>query len=293
MRRLLLPLAALAAALAPLPSSVVDRVYAGWWYPRLQPLVTGASNLVPFAWLDLLLAVAVVAGVFAAARAWRATRGRWWRRAARAVVLLAQLAAAAYLLFLLAWGLNYRRPPTTERLHVSAERVTPARLDGLGARAVGRVNALHDPGRDAARLAGDRLILDLRRAFERAEHATGSPWRATPGRPKWSLVARGFPLAGVDGMINPFGLEVILNPEVLPFERPFVLAHEWAHLAGHAPEGEASFVAFVACLHGTRAAQYSGWLDLFLHVLRSVPPARRQQLFGELANGPRSDLRAI
>ena len=66
---------------------------------------------------------------------------------------------------------------------------------------------------------------------------------------------------------------MILNPEVLPFERPFVLAHEWAHLAGHAPESEASFVAFLACLQGTREAQYSGWLDLFLHVLRNAAGA--------------------
>ena len=32
-------------------------------------------------------------------------------------------------------------------------------------------------------------------------------------------------------------------PDLLPFERPFVLAHEWAHLAGHADEAEASAVA--------------------------------------------------
>jgi hypothetical protein len=94
-------------------------------------------------------------------------------------------------------------------------------------------------------------------------------------------------------MINPFGLEVILNPDVLPFERPAILAHEWAHLAGHAPESEASFVGFVVCLQGAREAQYSGWLDLFLHVLRNLPADARGGLLETLRDGPRADLRAI
>jgi hypothetical protein len=94
-------------------------------------------------------------------------------------------------------------------------------------------------------------------------------------------------------MMNPFALEVILNPEVLPFERPYVLAHEWAHLAGHAPESEASFVAFLACLHGPREVQYSGWLDLLLHVLGALPPLARQDALDAIGTGVRADLRAV
>ena len=43
-------------------------------------------------------------------------------------------------------------------------------------------------------------------------------------------------------MLNPFGLETIVLPDLLPYERPFVVAHEWAHLAGHADEAEASAI---------------------------------------------------
>ncbi len=59
-----------------------------------------------------------------------------------------------------------------------------------------------------------------------------------------------FTWAGVTGMMNPFGLETIVHPDLLPFERPFVLAHEWAHLAGHADEAEASAVGWLACMNG-------------------------------------------
>ena len=137
------------------------------------------------------------------------------------------------------------------------------------------------------------LVATMAPAFAQAQGLLGSRWRVTPGRPKASFIGRTFPLSGVDGMINPFGLEVILNPEVLPFERPYVLAHEWAHLAGHAPESEASFVAFLACFQGSPDAQYSGWLDLLLHVARALPPPARRDTLEAIGKGPRADLRAI
>jgi hypothetical protein len=38
------------------------------------------------------------------------------------------------------------------------------------------------------------------------------------------------------------------QPDLLPFEKPFVAAHEWAHLAGYADESEASFVGWLTCV---------------------------------------------
>ena len=293
MRRLVLPLVASVLALAPLPHDLVERFYATGWYPHVQPLITRASNVVPFAWLDLLVLLIGAAVLAASARAWRYTRGSRWRRTAGIVLLLAQAAAALYVTFLVVWGLNYRRAPAADRLQVARDRVTPARLARLGVFSAARVNALHDPARDDARLTGEPRTAARAPAFARAEGILGSTWHVTPGRPKVSLIGRAFPLSGVDGMINPFGLEVILNPDVLPFERPAILTHEWAHLAGHAPESEASFVGFVACLQGSREAQYSGWLDLFVHVLRNLPADARGGLLETLRDGPRADLRAI
>ena len=293
MRRLVLPLAASALALLPLPSDVVERVYAAGWYPHLQPLLTRASNTVPFAWLDPLALLIAAAVLFGAGRAWRRAGRAGWRRMADALLVVLQAGAALYVAFLVLWGFNYRRVPAAERLQVSPGRVTAERVGRLASRAVAHVNALHGPARNQARLTGDVLVATMAPAFARAQGLLGSRWRMTPGRPKFSLVGHTFALSGVDGMMNPFALEVILNPEVLPFERPYVLAHEWAHLAGHAPESEASFVGFLACLQGPREMRYSGWLDILLHALRALPPPTRQGAFEAIAKGPRADLRAV
>jgi hypothetical protein len=94
-------------------------------------------------------------------------------------------------------------------------------------------------------------------------------------------------------MINPFGLEVLANPDLLPFERPFVAAHEWSHLAGFADEAEASFVGWLTCMHGDVSTQYSGWLFLYWQVSSEVDGATRTRLAEDLDAGPRADIEAI
>ena len=105
-----------------------------------------------------------------------------------------------------------------------------------------------------------------------------------------------FRWATVDGMVNPLGLEVIVNPEVLPVEQPFVIAHEWGHLAGWARESEASYVGWLTCRAGDHAARYSGWLSLYWHLRRELPRDGLRAVDalagGRAAAGPGGDCRA-
>src|SRR4030095_2552504 len=85
----------------------------------------------------------------------------------------------------------------------------------------------------------------LRGAFDRAQGFLTDAPRALPGRLKPTIYGPYFRWTSVDGMVNPFALEVMGNPDLLPLERPFVAAHEWAHLAGYADESEANFIGWV------------------------------------------------
>jgi hypothetical protein len=97
----------------------------------------------------------------------------------------------------------------------------------------------------------------------------------------------------VDGMINPVGLEVLQNPDLLPFERPFVAAHEWGHLAGYADESEASFVGWLVTVQADVPSQYSGWLFLYWQLSAELDQDARARVAGTLAPGPRKDINAI
>jgi hypothetical protein len=71
-----------------------------------------------------------------------------------------------------------------------------------------------------------------------------------------------------------------------------VLAHEWAHLAGYAHESEANFVAWLTCLRGDAASQYSAALVTYGHASAQLSRDDRRSLIAFDA-GPREDLQAI
>jgi hypothetical protein len=94
-------------------------------------------------------------------------------------------------------------------------------------------------------------------------------------------------------MTDPYFLETLVEQSLLPFERPFVIAHEWSHLAGLADEGEANFLGWLTCLRGTSAHRYSGWLFLYGELFGAASPLDRAALSARLEPGPRADLQAI
>jgi hypothetical protein len=204
------------------------------------------------------------------------------------VATLVTLTAALVLVFFVMWGFNYRRQPLADKIDFDARRVTRDAAIGLGTHAAKEVNALYAAAHDPAGPGSP----DIGAAFESAQRILGSAWTAVPGVPKRSLLERYFRAAAIDGMTNPFFLEIIVNPDALPFERPFVVMHEWAHLAGYANEAEANFVAWLGCTQGSAAAQYSGWLAIFEHVAASLPRPERATLTAALGDGPRRDLQA-
>src|SRR5262249_45731903 len=121
----------------------------------------------------------------------------------------------------------------------------------------------------------------------------GLPVTPVAARPKVSLLDFYFRRAGVEGMTDPYFLETIVQRDLLPFERPFVAAHEWAHLAGFADEAEANFVGWLTCLRGSAADQYSGWLFLYAEFSRGVGGRDRSALAAQLGSQPRADLNAM
>ena len=175
---------------------------------------------------------------------------------------IAVAAAAAYLIFLVLWGFNYRRVPMSQRLVLDRAAPGADAVLALGERAVHELNGLYEE----AHQAGDTapwLDDSLRGGFDRVQGFLTDSLPALPGRLEPTIYGTYFRWTSVDGMVNPFALEVMTNPDLLPLERPFVAAHEWAHLAGYADESEANFVGWLTCLQGDARARYSGWMFLY------------------------------
>jgi hypothetical protein len=286
---------ALAVGLVPIPRTMVERAYSTSTYLAVHPLVTGASNIVPFALLDVLVcgALAVWLGqlLYDCARRRRLGPGRVLSRACARTL---GWAAAFYVAFVLLWGLNYRRLPISEKVNFDSAQVSQANARALAGTDVDRVNALHDSAHALGWPDARSIDPSLADAFGQTQRMlSGSAQMARPARPKHTLFDVYFRRAAVTGMTDPYFLETLLSDALLPFERPFVVAHEWSHLAGYADEGEANFVGWLTCLRGTAADQYSAWLFLYAELAGALDVTSRREIESRLGSGPRADLRAI
>ena len=292
--QVLIVIGAAAAALLPLDAGGVERYYADAFYPNVQAQLTSWANTTRFALFDVLTGL-LACGLFIA---WaRCVHTAWATRSLRVFGLglwrSVVFAGVLYLWFALAWGLNYARPPLESAIGYDSSKVTVAALRRLAERATAELNLTYA---EAHRIGfpeiGD-VPPSLVTALHSVETQLGRPLRTVPGRPKSTLLAHFFRASGVDGMHAPFFLETLLNPDLTPAERPAVLAHEWAHMSGYAPESDASFVGLLAALRADVPSRYSAWLSLFDHAVGQLPRDEQRQFVGRLAPGPQADRRAI
>lgn len=283
--------AALTFAFAPIPEHLVERWYSNGIYPPIQRVLTTLSNRVPFALFDTAILVLAGVALWLLIRDFR-RKPRWGQLAWRWLMRVVTTAVTVYVVFQLTWGLNYRRVALAQKVDRAPAAPPADSARQLALSAVKEANSLYDSAH--ATEAFNRLGIDqpLARAFMESQKLLGlSP--AVPARPKHTLLDLYFRAASVAGMTDPFFLESFIASDLLQFERPFVIAHEWSHLAGINDEGEANFLGWLTAIRGSEIARYSGWLFLYSEVLPSLPRADRAEVARQLGPGPRADLRAI
>jgi hypothetical protein len=287
-------LTAAAIAAAPLPATAVERYYSDWFYPALQARLTSWANGSSFALFDFIVAFGVLAIVVVI---WRslshARRRRQVMPVLRGLLTAATILAVVYLWFQSAWGFNYARLPLEASIGYDRTRVNVDAVRALAERALQETNRGYAPGHAAGFPEIGEVPPTLVQSFHAVERRLGRPRPTVPGRPKRTVFGILFRASGTSGMHAPFMLETLLNPDLTPPERPEVLAHEWAHLAGYAPEDDASFVGLLAALGADPGARYSAWLSLVFEAAGQLPRADRARVLAGLEPGPRQDQEAI
>jgi hypothetical protein len=175
----------------------------------------------------------------------------------------------------LSWGWNYARAPLETRVQFDPARVTPSAAALLRTRAMAQMNALAAAAHARAELPVD--VEALRAAWLPAVQRAGDAWAPNVGAPKPSIADPFMLATGTSGFINPLTLNVALASDLLWFERPFDLAHEWSHDAAYAREDEANYLAILTCLRSDDpAVRYSGWFELFLYLPQKRRYAHRE-----------------
>jgi hypothetical protein len=255
-----------------IPAHWVEAVYARHLFPTISHIAGYFADAVPFSWLDLWILISAYVLV-------SSVRRRNWR-------LPLALASAGYLIFFWGWGLNYHRSPLEARLGFKG--LPSPTQDEQRRFTLDTANTMNElwpvvtqnaPGIEKpsaiARRASDRVRYVL-------DRIDGTNWSAATRVKDSYLADWWFRIAGIEGVFNPFGHEPVVVGGVADFELPFLMAHELAHVHGIADEGDANFVAYLACAESSDPEfQYSAAFEMWLHLNGPV------QL---LDAGPRRDL---
>lgn len=271
---ILFALASLLASLGGVfPENLVERYYSKSVYPFLSSIMNRLADAVDFALIDAFL---VVLSILIC-----------WLFYRRKFMNLAKVVAAAYLFFFWTWGLNYHRSPVVSKVDFDNTRVNEENLGRLTSFVAMQLNELY-AHRETAIYDREELSIHVAdRVAQVVQELDGISWRAN-GRVKSSWILE--PLlkaAGVDGMFNPFGHEPLVLSDVLEFDQPMIVAHEMAHVRGYSDEGDANFVALMACVNDNDPlVRYSGWLTMYLYL-------SWQNAGSMLDEGPRRDLAAL
>ena len=243
------------------PAEFLEGFYAVDFYPNVQNDYTYWTNRIPFAVGDLFV-LAVLGGTLA----------MWWfglrrSRELRFAALLAlrtlALAGFLYAWFLVAWGWNYARASLALPLAydaASAQRVDP---DALEDALVDALNATAPAAHDA--YGKNPNLRDLvRRPYHETMPLLGIPVHVVLTHPKRTMLDPYFVATGITGMFFPFTFETYLASDILWFEYPFNISHEWGHLAGVARESDANFVGALTTLRADDPiVRYSGLIIVY------------------------------
>ena len=252
--------------LVPSNAQWVETQFANGIYPRWERAIFPLTNAVPWSLGDVALGLGI------ALLAWRlhvAFHGRpkreLWRRIVLMVVESIGVLGLYYFWFEASWGWNYNRAPIETRVRYNTAGVNQRAVEALRKRAIAEMNHLAPLAH--ARTSGDFSRDTLYDAWLPVVQAGGDAWIPLTGAAKPTIFDPFMDATATSGFINPLTLNVQLASDLLWFERPFSLAHEWSHVAAYAREDEANYLAIVTCTRSNDPVlAYSGWLELFLYL---------------------------
>ena len=272
--------AAALLALFQLPSSWIERFYSNGIYPLIQPPLAFVSNSVPFAIMDVLIFAAFVGLV-----------GWWWIRIAKAgrgarlraalamAINTAVFGSALFLVFLLAWGFNYGRLPLTSRLDYDEHRISRDALARQTVSAITELNRLGIKLHAEPAPSDDDWMKKLLPSLNAVIADFGRRRGIGVSKPKRSLLDAYIAATGTPAFIDPFASEVIVDSRLLAIEKPGIIAHEWAHIAGYADESEAGYVGLLACMRSISPfVRYSGLLNLYPYLRSAAAPWTQEEI---------------
>lgn len=258
--------AVLAAAAMYLPAPIFS-VYTDFTRDAAA-FLSGVTASFPFAVWEILLAIVILLVLYGLIRCF--STGKFLRWLSGLVLLVSILV----FLFVGLWGINHFGTPVAQRLGLT---VTAYSKDQLADTTRYMAKQANTWAEQVQRDENGDLAIDFETMAEQAQNGydsmaqTNGFFRLPDTTVKPLLTSKAFSYMGITGIYIAYTGESCVNTDTYAASIPFTMCHELAHSLTVAPEDEANFCAFLACLNNDDPAfQYSGWYSAYIYTYNAL-----------------------
>ena len=259
--------------------------YARTAYPVISYILSGFSNIIPFALGDLFIALSI-GGMIAYPFYARIRLKLSWKKILRRDV---EYLLWIYVWFYLAWGLNYSQKNFYERTGIPYTAYTPEIFNEFVDNYISKLNESYVP---VNRIDKEVIRKEAVRQYNLISDTLGIH-RPTHSRPrvKTMMFTPLISMVGVTGSMGPFFCEFTLNGDLLPPQYPATYTHELAHLLGITSEAEANFYAYQVCTRSVnKEIRFSGYFSILGHVLANARQLMTEEEYKKLFGSIRPEI---
>lgn len=260
---------------------------------QAMAFLSGVTASFPFPVWQPLLGLLVLLEIYGLVRVFTKKKGLiCW---AAGLVLLVSI---LLFVFTALWGVNHYAPPVSERVGLQVTEYSVSQLTETANYMAAQANHWAE---QAQRDENGDVAVDFEALAEKAgdgyeKMAQINPFFADSGAPVKKLIwGDGFGYLGLTGIFVPYTGESGVSSATYGVSVPFTMCHEIAHRLTVAPEEEANFCAFLACLNSEDPAfQYSGWYSAFVYTynaLNEVDKTAAGTVWNSLSETVRRDCR--
>ena len=223
-------------------------------------------------------------------------------RAGKFVTCMLSVVTMFYSLFVLTFGTGYQNSPLDVKLGIERTPVSARELYDTALAVSGEISEVIDeiafPERDGSSVMPYSLgeMNDkLNDAYDSLTVKYGFIPRLR-SRLKYVALSGLMTYTHISGVFCYYTGEANVNLNFPDYTVAYTAAHEMAHQRGVAPEDEANFVAFLACIESEDPyIRYSGYQNMLEYLMSALYSANRElysELYSQIENGSRVEMRA-
>ena len=265
--------------------TTVADFYATRVYPLLSCVLSWFASFTRFSLQDLAILLILFATIAIAAIGWKR---HWGYR--RCLKYMGCILLWTYVWFYIGWCCNYYRSSLYARTSTTISVCNDTAFKQFAEKFVRQTN---ESWTSEINIEQELLEGDIKEFYANVPSRYGLAKPHSWQHPKQTIFNGIYASMGIQGFMEPLFAESCLIQEVPEIDRPFVYAHEYAHLLGISSEAECNWWAFHACTASAhKAIRYSGYKGILNFVISNAQAMLTEEEYLQLVRKLSSRVKA-